>query len=302
MILNTPRATFGLNARATPVKSGTSGTVQIGFNSEGVAITATKQVSFQAIIVGSTSELVIDVSDLDSTGTTPAWTAGNAQVETATVVAAGGITTNGTATATVTATGMTGSPKVISVPLNTIQHTTANLIAVAFTAALNADSAYSALFTATASGAAIITTRKPSSTYTLNGTSVPVHAANIANLNLAIYKGSSEGITTAATSADTTSGVATVGCNVPDLDGNDFEGEPTGGLTSVDAIYIKNASTSHANAIMTQGTVLTDYLLTPGDIFQVAGTTGLLPVSDINIQPSANGDQSCFLSITIAGA
>lgn len=301
MTLTTPRATFGINARATPVKSGTTGTVQVGANSETVTLTATKQVSFQAVIVGSASDLVIDISDLDNTGST-AWTAGNAQVETATVVAAGGITTNGTATATVTATGMTGSPKVISVPLNTIQHTTANLIAVAFTAALNADSAYSALFTATASGAAIITTRKPSSTYTLNGTSVPVHAANIANLNLAIYKGSSEGITTAATSADTTSGVATVGCNVPDLDGNDFEGEPTGGLTSVDAIYIKNASTSHANAIMTQGTVLTDYLLTPGDIFQVAGTTGLLPVSDINIQPSANGDQSCFLSITIAGA
>jgi hypothetical protein len=89
---------------------------------------------------------------------------------------------------------------------------------------------------------------------------------------------------------------------VPDLDGNDFEGEATGGLASVDAVYIKNAATSKANATITQSTVLTDYPLTPGDIFQVAGTTGLLPTSDITVEPSATGDQSCLLTITLAGA
>lgn len=298
MTLTTPRATFGINARATPVKSGTTGTVQVGANLETVTLTATKQVSFQAVIVGSASDLVIDISDLDNTGST-AWTPGNAQVETATVTAASGAT-SGNATVTVTATGMTGSPKAISVPLTTGTHTTAALIATAIAAGLNADTAYAALFTATSSGATVITTGKASSTYTLNGTSIPVYTATIANLNVALAGGL--GITAAATSADTTSGVATVGCIVPDLDGNDYEGEATGGLASVDAVYIKNAATSEANALLTQSTVLTDYPLSPGDIFQVAGTTGLLPASDITVEPSATGDQSCFVTITLAGA
>ena len=299
MTLTTPRATFGINARATPVKSGTTGTVQVGANSETVTLTATKQVSFQAVIVGSASDLVIDISDLDNTGST-AWTPGNAQVETATVTAASGITTSGNATVTVTATGMTGSPKAISVPLTTGTHTTAALIATAIAAGLNADTAYAALFTATSSGATVITTGKASSTYTLNGTSVPVYPATIANLNVALAGGL--GITAAATSADTTAGEATAGCIVPDLDGNDYEGEATGGLASVDAVYIKNAATSKASALLTQSTVLTDYPLSPGDIFQVAGTTGLLPASDITVEPSATGDQSCFVTITLAGA
>ena len=301
MTLTNPRATFGLNARTTPTKSGTSGTVQIGASNETVSLTNTKQVSFDAIIVGSTSDLVIDISDLDNTGST-AWTAGNAQVETATVTAASGITTSGNATVTVTATGMTGSPKAISVPLTTGTHTTATLIATAIAAALNADTAYAALFTATSSGASVITTGKASSTYTLNGTSVPVYPATDATLNISLDNGTCTGITTASTSANTTAGVATAGAYVPDLDGNDFEGEASGGLLSVDAVYIKNASTSAANALLTQSTVLTDYPLTPGDILQVAGTTGLLPINDITVEPSATGDESCYVTITLAGA
>ena len=298
MTLTNPRATFGLNARTTPTKSGTSGTVQIGASNETVTLTNTKQVSFDAIIVGSGSDLVIDISDLDNTGST-AWTAGTLQVETATVVAASGATSNGNVTVTVTATGMTGSPKAISVALTTAAHTSAPPIATAIAAGLNADTAYAAMFTATAQAASVITTRKVTNTYTLNGTSVPIRPANI-TLNVAIA--GVLGITAATTSADTTAGVATSGAYVPDLDGNDFEGEASGGLTTVDAVYIKNASTSVANALLTQSTVLTDYPLTPGDILQVAGTTGLLPTSDITVEPSATGDESCFVTITLAGA
>ena len=298
MTLTNPRATFGLNARTTPTKSGTSGTVQIGASNETVTLTNTKQVSFDAIIVGSGSDLVIDISDLDNTDST-AWTAGTLQVETATVVAASGATGNGNVTVTVTATGMTGSPKAISVALTTTAHTSAPTIATAIAAGLNADTAYAAMFTATASAASVITTRKVTNTYTLNGTSVPIRPANI-TLNVAIA--GVLGISAAATSADTTAGVATAGAYVPDLDGNDFEGEASGGLATVDAVYIKNASTSVANALLTQSTVLTDYPLTPGDILQVAGTTGLLPTSDITVEPSATGDESCFVTITLAGA
>ena len=298
MTLTNPRATFGLNARTTPTKSGTSGTVQIGASNETVTLTNTKQVSFDAIIVGSASDLVIVQSTLNSTGST-AWAAGTLQVETATVVAASGATSDGNLTVTVTATGMTGSPKAISVALTIAAHTSATLIATAIAAALNADTAYAALFTAPSSGANVLTTRKVTNTYTLNGTSVPIRPANI-TLNVAIA--GVLGITAATTSADTTAGVATSGAYVPDLDGNDFEGEASGGLTTVDAVYIKNASTSVANALLTQSTVLTDYPLTPGDILQVAGTTGLLPTSDITVEPSATGDESCFVTITLAGA
>jgi len=299
MTLTNPRATFGLNARTTPTKSGTSGTVQIGASNETVSLTNTKQVSFDAIIVGSTSDLVIDISDLDNTGST-AWTAGTAQVETATAAGTIGGAGAGNASVVVTSAGMSGSPITLSVAV--ANSDTATLWAAKVRTALNANAVIAARFTVGGSTTAISLTRKATSTYTLNGTSVPVYPATDATLNISLDNGTCTGITTAATSANTTAGVATVGAYVPDLDGNDFEGEASGGLTSVDAVYIKNASTSVANALLTQSTVLTDYPLTPGDILQVAGTTGLLPTSDITVEPSANGDESCFVTITLAGA
>lgn len=297
MTITNSRATFGLNCKATPVKAGTSGTVQIGENNETLALTNTKQVSFDAVVVGSASDLVIDISDLDSTGTT-AWTAGTAQVETAT--AAGSITGTGNATVVVTASGMTGSPKTISVAVT--NGDTAATWAGKVRTALAADTAVSALFTVGGSTTAISLTRKSTSTYTVNGTSVPVYPANDATLNISLDNGTCTGITTAASSTNTTAGVATAGAYVPDLDGTDFEGKATSGLTSVDAVYIKNSSDSVANVTITQSTVLADYPLTPGDVFQVAGTTGLLPTSDITVEPSATGNESAFVTITLAGA
>ena len=299
MTLTNPRATFGLNARTTPTKSGTSGTVQIGASNETVTLTNTKQVSFDAIIVGSASDLVIDISDLDNTGST-AWTAGTAQVETATAAGTIGGSGAGNASVVVTSAGMTGSPITLSVAV--ANSDTATLWAAKVRTAMNANAVIAARFTVGGSTTAISLTRKATTTYTLNGTSVPVYPANDATLNISLDNGTCTGITTATTSANTTGGVATLGAYVPDLDGNDFEGEASGGLASVDAVYIKNASTSAANALLTQSTVLTDYPLTPGDILQVAGTTGLLPTSDITVEPSATGDESCFVTITLAGA
>ena len=299
MTLTNPRATFGLNARTTPTKSGTSGTVQIGASNETVTLTNTKQVSFDAIIVGSASDLVIDISDLDNTNST-AWTAGTAQVETATAAGSIGASGAGNASVVVTSAGMTGSPITLSVAV--ANSDTATLWAAKVRTAMTANAVIAAKFTVGGSTTAISLTRKVTNTYTLNGTSVPVYHGNDATLNISLDNGTCTGITTATTSANTTLGVATAGAYVPDLDGNDFEGEASGGLATVDAVYIKNASTSVANALLTQSTVLTDYPLTPGDILQVAGTTGLLPTSDITVEPSATGDESCFVTITLAGA
>ncbi|MEQ1923800.1 MAG: hypothetical protein ABL952_14945, partial [Pyrinomonadaceae bacterium] len=87
------------------------------------------------------------------------WFDGVQQVETNTVVAAAGITSNGNARSIVTAAGMTNSPKTVSVPsLTTGSHGTANLIATAFRTALAADPDVSAFFTIGGTGADITLT------------------------------------------------------------------------------------------------------------------------------------------------
>ena len=298
MNLTNARATFGLNAKATPTKSGSSGTVQIGDSNESISLSsATKIVSFDAVIVGSASDLVIDVSDLDSTGST-AGTAGVAQVETTAIVAAGGATSNGNMTLVVTSDGMTGSPKNVVVALTTAAHTTADLIATAARTALAADTAVGERFTIGGSGANLTLTRKPTSTYTVNGVTVPVYPANDATANLAIPSGL--GVTADTTSTDTTAGVATAGAYAPDLDGTDFEGEATGGLASIHAFSLKNHSTSPSEANITDPlNALLNFPIFPGSTFQIAGLADAVVINDFTITPEAG---SCHITVTIAGA
>jgi hypothetical protein len=297
MTITNTRATFGLNAKATPVKAGTSGTVQIGDNNETINLTATtKIVSFDAVIVGGTSDLIIDVSDLDNTGST-SWTAGTAQEETAT--AAGPISGRGNATVVVTSAGMTGSPITLSVPV--LASDAAAAWAAKVRTALNANAVIAARFTVGGASAAILLTRKPLNTYTINGTSVPCYAATDGTLNISLDNGTCTGITTAASSANTTAGVATDGAYVPDLDGTDFEGEATGGMTAIKTIFIKNSDLSSSGITITQGTVLADYPVAIGDVFQSGGNSGGVPATDITIEPAATGNVSSVVTVTIAG-
>lgn len=296
MNISNARATFGLNAKAIPIKNGTSGSVQIGDNNETLNLTsATKIVSFEAVIVATASNLVIDISDLDNTGST-AWTAGTAQVETAT--AAGSITGSGNASVIVTAADMTGSPKTVSVAV--LAGDTAATWAGKVRTALAADADVSALFTVSGTSTAIILTRKPTSTYAINGTSVNVFPANDSTLNISLSNGTSTGITTASTSANTTSGVATAGSYAPDLDGNDFEGEATGGLSGVFGLFIANATDSKVDAEITQASYLTNYPLGPGSKILIAGAG--VNSSDVTISPPGGSDQSCHVIFTIAGS
>lgn len=117
--------------------------------------------------------------------------AGTAQVETATVV--GTISTAGNASVVVTAAGMTGTPKTIAVPVALSDD--ASAVAGKIRTALAADTAVSALFTVGGSDAAVVLTRK-------------IKAANDSTLNISIDNGTCAGLTTAASSADTTAGVA----------------------------------------------------------------------------------------------
>lgn len=285
MDLSQIRAYTGLTASATPTNSNVSNDVKIGIDNAATSITsATKIVSFDALIVGAASDLVIDVSDLDSTGTT-AWTAGTAQVETATAV--GTIATSGNATVTVTAAGLTGSPLAVSVAV--VATDTAATWAGKARTALAANADIAALFTVGGSSDNISLTRLPVFSHTFKGASVGAYPANDATLNIALANGTCTGITEDATSTDTTAGVISAGVYVPDLNGNDWEGNATGGATAVYGLFIRNSSTSSDSVTVTQGTVLVDYPLAVASVLQTCDATGSLSAADITIEPGTAG-------------
>ena len=116
---------------------------------------------------------------------------GTAQVETATIV--GTITGDGNATFTITKSGLTGSPKAVSVAVLTDD--TPTDVATKAAAELNDDSDIAALMEFTTKGADLVATMKEA-------------AANDATFNVAFTNDTCTGLTPDATSANTTSGVA----------------------------------------------------------------------------------------------
>lgn len=295
MNLTSPQAFTGLITTATPQNPNVSNDVTVGIGNAATALSsATDFVSFDAVIVGSASDLVIDISDLDSTGTT-AWTAGTAQVETATAV--GTIGTSGNASVVVTAADVTGSPVTVSVAVTAGD--TAAVWGPKVVTALAANTAIAAVYTAGGTGASITLTRKATTTYTVGATSVPVYPADDATLNISLDNDTCTGITTATTSANTTAGVATAGVYVPDLDGNDFEGNATGGATVVYGVQIKNSTASGGDGItLTQSTTMVDQLVPAQGVFQTHAAAGGLSTSDITIEPENAGP--CFVEVTLA--
>jgi hypothetical protein len=111
------------------------------------------------------------------------------QVETATVV--GTVTLTGNATVTVTAFGMTNSPKAISVAVTDTD--TASIVGGLIRTALAFDADVAALFIVSGTGADVVLTRH-------------VAAANDTTLNIAIANGTCTGLTAAPTSTNTTAG------------------------------------------------------------------------------------------------
>jgi len=116
---------------------------------------------------------------------------GTKQVETAEVV--GTITTAGNAIVTVTAAGMTGSPKAISVAV--ALGDSAAVVAQKAREALAADSAVAAKFSVGGYGTKVELTALTA-------------AANDSTLNIAIANGTCAGLTAAPVSTHTTPGVA----------------------------------------------------------------------------------------------
>jgi hypothetical protein len=116
---------------------------------------------------------------------------GTKQVETAT--AAGDISSSGNLAVTVTAAGMTNSPKIVNVAVLDTDND-GSAIAAKIRAALAADVDVSAYFVVSGATDQIILTRRAA-------------AANDATMNIALANGTAAGLTAAPTSANTTAGV-----------------------------------------------------------------------------------------------
>ena len=283
MTLTAARANAGLSATATATSTGVTGSVEIGTFNNFVTLTDCDVAYALRARIVSGSNLVLVVAT-NTTSASDAYTSGTAQVETATVTAASGATSSGNLTVTVTAAGMTGSPKAILVPLTTAVHTTATLIATAIKDALNADTAYAALFTATSSTNTVITTR--------NASTLGFFPANDSTLNIAIAAGL--GVSAAATSTNTTAGVASSGANISDGDAKDFEG-----ITIPTIVTLKGFWARCASGAVTMTSSNEDAKLRAGE-YRVA-TNDTNNLSDLLTTLTFNATSDSDIYITVVG-
>jgi hypothetical protein len=156
-----------------------------------VLTTKNKAANDSTLNISVQNDTCAGLTDDTASDNTTAGVAAVAQVETAVVV--GTITTAGNATVTVTAAGLTGSPKAYVVALALNDDDAA--VASKFRAALAADPVLTALYSVGGTGANVTLTRV-------------TPAANDATLNIAYADTTSDGLTEDATSDNTTAGVA----------------------------------------------------------------------------------------------
>lgn len=281
MTLTQPKANYGLSAQASPSSNKVSGDVTVGSLSTKINLTGADVIyTVKCVIANVGGAFIIGPDDGDTSGST-SFSAGTQQVETAT--AAGTVTTAGNATVTVTAAGMTGSPKAISVPV--LLSDDANAIALAIRTSLAADTDVSVLFTISGATDAIILTRDKN---------LGVAFANDATLNVAIIDGTSAGVTTAATSADTTAGVASTGTIIEDGDGKDFEG-----ITLPTIVTLQGVQIDCTAGAIDQTSTNEDASYAVGERRVVANASGIASwLSDLTFTASAIQSE---ISITIIG-
>jgi len=147
MDITNARATYGLSATGTLAGTGVDGSIQLGTTSTTARLTDSDVAYTVRVILAKTSDVfAVDLADGDTTGST-SWVAGEAQTETATIVAASGATSSGNMVLVVTSAGMTGSPLNVTVPLVLATHTTASLIAAAARTVLESVAVIAARFT-----------------------------------------------------------------------------------------------------------------------------------------------------------
>jgi hypothetical protein len=275
--ISNPRVFYGLISTGTPTKTQVANTVEVGQPQTPILLTdATKTYCVSATLATASDSVVIDtVTGIATIGTTPV-----TQVETATVVAASGATSNGNLAVTVTAAGVTGSPLAFSVALTTATHTTATLIAGEIRTALNANAALVAVYVVGGSGADVTLTRITA-------------ANNDATLNIAIAAGL--GVSAIASSTNTAAGVGGVVLTNSTGDGKDFEGVTIGSLSSHRALLVK--CISGFIEFVTAGTNPYQGYLQTGGIYLVADTAYDLDLDDLTI----NALSASEVEVTVTG-
>jgi len=291
LTVDSARATLGLSASCTLTRSGTTGSMIVGGSNQNLRLTAaTQPYSILAVFAASGNSFDIDF-DTNNVAASTTWVAGTAQVETAT--AAGTITTAGNATVTVTSTGMTGSPLAISVAVALTD--TAATWAGKVRTALAANATIAARFVVSGTTTAIVLTRKPTVTYTVTDGTLSIYAANDASLNIALADDTSAGITEAATSANTTAGVASNGMMLYDANGSDIDTNPII-LTSTQGISF---SVTGTGGVTIAGDTLINLPLAPNSSVVMASTTEVY-MEDLYVLTATGG--SCALAITVVGS
>jgi hypothetical protein len=191
----------------------------------------------------------------------------------------------------VTAAGMAGSPLTVNVALTTTAHTTAALIAAACRETLAANTAVAALFDVGGSSTAITLTRKPSLIFTVPGGTLPLHNGNDATLNILIP--TALGVTGAASSTDTTAGVASAGVKLYDA-GVNFEGNAIVEMASkVNGVTIK---CNHGGAEWVDS-AFHDGVISSDGVFEVANKTDGVQIGTLTITANTATD----ITITVIG-
>jgi hypothetical protein len=135
---------------------------------------------------------------------------------------------------------MAGSP--LSLNVAVALNDTAAQWAAKVRTALAANATIAQRFDVSGTLTAIILTRKPSSTLSDGITSVPIRVADDASLNISLNNGTCTGITPAATSDNTTAGVATSGVFIVDGDGKDFEGVTIPAIDTAAVLFESSAA------------------------------------------------------------
>jgi len=280
MSISSAQTNNGTSFIGNPASSLTAGRLTIGTTAAPQSFsTADIGYAISARLTTSSTTATLDVQNGVCTGSA-SFVEGVAQVETTTVVAAAGATSNGNCVVTVTGATLTGSPLAVTIPLTTASNT-ATLVATTLAAGLAANAAIAAKYTVTSSGANIVLTVKADG----DGN----YLANDSSLNIAIPSGL--GITAAPTSADTTAGVVSSGVQVLDGDGKDFEGVT---LTPLARIYALEINVTSGSASATNGTQV---LPLPCKIWNTSGFTGSMLTADLVITALSNGTNVTITAI-----
>ena len=295
MILTATKARAGLSAYAATTRTNIVGSNRIGPADRVITFTGQDVVySLQALVcIGS--DLVLDQA-MGTTATSDAWVAGAGQIETAT--AAGSITTAGNLSCIVTAAGMAGSPKTVTVAV--ALNDTASQWAEKVRVGLAADTTVNGRFVVSGSGTAIILTRRPLATLTFDGVAVPIYYATDGTLNMALADVTSAGCTEAATSAATVAGTATSGCLIQDGEGLDHQGETLPEMVNRFGLEITAEMEGGVSrtGIATTGDSTIPALIETAGGFLHWSTAGIDTFAPVTFTPP---DEPVILTITVLG-